>query len=139
MNSRYPTFLHCVYNRTRVGTVKQFGCIRALSTQKKIQGKVKQIGKCKTISNYIMQQKTVIRSHKSKKEIQFNEQQKKKNNNKKANKKQDKKTNITQKTKDRATRNPLKPRVNSGAPEGLTIYTIWMFYPYCLKFCLVGL
>ena len=61
---------------------------------------------------------------------------KKKNNNKKANKKQDKKTNITQKTKDR---NPLKPRVNSGAPEGLTIYTIWMFYPYCLKFCLVGL
>ena len=58
---------------------------------------------------------------------------------KKPNKKQDKKTNITQKTKDRATRNPLKPRVNSGAPEGLTIYTMWMFYPYCLKFCLVGL
>jgi len=27
--------------------------------------------------------------------------------------------NITQKTKDRATRTPLKPRVNSGAPEGL--------------------
>jgi hypothetical protein len=27
--------------------------------------------------------------------------------------------NITQKTKDRATRTPLRPGVNSGAPEGL--------------------
>jgi hypothetical protein len=27
--------------------------------------------------------------------------------------------NITQKTKDRATRTPLKPGENSGAPEGL--------------------
>jgi len=40
--------------------------------------------------------------------------------------KKDKRTNndlqnTTQKTKDRATRTPLKPGMNSGAPEGLTV------------------
>ena len=56
--------------------------------------------------------KGVIRSHKSKKDHQYNGQNKK-----------DKRTNndvqkTTHKTKDWATRTPLKPGFNSGAPEG---------------------
>jgi len=56
--------------------------------------------------------KGVIRIRKLKKDRQHNDQKKK-----------DKRTNndlqnITNKTKDRVTRTPLKPGANSGAPEG---------------------
>ena len=59
--------------------------------------------------------KWLIRSRKSKRSLsnrQHNDQNKITNNNLQ---------NITQKNRDRATQTPLKPDVNSGAPEGPTV------------------
>ena len=63
--------------------------------------------------NIIFYQDTIeiSRSRKSK-DRQYNEKQKKTNNDL---------HNITRETKDRAKRIPLKPAVNSGAPEGKTV------------------
>ena len=38
------------------------------------------------------------------------------------------KHNTTQKTKDRATRTPLNPGMNSGAPEGLAVLVTLLYY-----------
>jgi len=60
--------------------------------------------------------KGVIRSRQSKQDRQFNGQMKKNNNKTNYNLQ-----NTTQKIKNRATRTPLKPEVNSGALEGLAV------------------